>query len=157
MFCFVVSRLTGCTSQGSLTCPGQSAGFDLTGPADFLSAQSDTELWLTDLHISDYLNIHCMIFRPATYKKLLQYTFNNNKVGLRQHLNTFRVVYGLPNKTQNNADTKLTMVMLCLVVIRSTQRHLTAVYAGDINSQATHLPVSAIPARLGPRSTWRSR
>ena len=32
------------TSQGSLTCPGQSAGFDLTGPADFLSAQSLTEL-----------------------------------------------------------------------------------------------------------------
>ena len=35
---------TGYTSQGSRTCSGQSAGFDFTGPADFLSAQSHTEL-----------------------------------------------------------------------------------------------------------------
>ena len=64
--------VTGSTTQGSLTCPGRSAGFDLKEPADFLSAQSHTELILTDLHISDYLNIHCMIFRLATCKKLLQ-------------------------------------------------------------------------------------
>ena len=32
------------TSQGSLTCPGRSTGFDLTGPADFFFAQSQTEL-----------------------------------------------------------------------------------------------------------------
>ena len=69
---------TGYTSQGSLTCPGRSAGFDLIGPADFLLAQSHTGHRLTDLQISDYLNILGMIFRPATYKKLLQYTFKNN-------------------------------------------------------------------------------
>ena len=73
-------------------CPTRSAGFDLTGPSYFLSAQSHTELRLTDLQNSDHLNIHIMIFGPATYTKLLQYTFKNNKVGLRQHLNTFRVV-----------------------------------------------------------------
>ena len=83
---------TGYMSQGSLTCPRRSAGFDLTGPLDFLLAQSHTELRLTDLHISDYLNIYCLIFRPATCKKFLKYTFKNNKVDLRQHLNTFRVV-----------------------------------------------------------------
>ena len=52
----------------------QNASSNVTGPADFLSAQSHTELRLTDLHNSDYLNIHYMIFRWATYKKLLQYT-----------------------------------------------------------------------------------
>jgi hypothetical protein len=35
---------TGYTSQGSRPCSGRSAGFDLTGPVDFLSAQSHTEL-----------------------------------------------------------------------------------------------------------------
>ena len=47
--------------------------------------------------------------------------------------------------------------MLCRVLIRSTQRHLATVSAGGINLQATCLHVSAIPAQLGPRSTWRSR
>ena len=47
----------------------QSGGFDPTGPADFLLAQSHTELRLTDLHISEYLSVHGMIFRPAAYKK----------------------------------------------------------------------------------------
>ena len=70
----------------------RSAGFNFTVLADFLSAQSNTELRLTDLQISDYLNIHGMLFRLATYKKLLQYTFKKNKVGLRQHLITFRDV-----------------------------------------------------------------
>ena len=42
---------TGYTSQGSQTCSGRSAGFDLTGPVDFLLAQFHTELWLTDLQI----------------------------------------------------------------------------------------------------------
>ena len=37
------------TSQGSLTCSGRSADFDPSGPADFLSAQSHTELRITDL------------------------------------------------------------------------------------------------------------
>ena len=35
---------TGYTSQGSRMCSGRSAGFDLTGPVDFLLAQSHTEL-----------------------------------------------------------------------------------------------------------------
>ena len=83
---------TGYTSQGSLKCPGRSAGFDLIGPADFLLVQSHTEHRLTDLQISDYLNIHGMIYRPATNKKLLQYTFKRNTIGLRQHCNTFRGV-----------------------------------------------------------------
>ena len=60
------------------------------GPSDLLSAKSHTELRLTDLQISDYLNIHFSIFRPPTYEQLLQYTFKKNKVGLRQHLNTLR-------------------------------------------------------------------
>ena len=128
---------TGYTSQGSLTCPGRSAGFNLTGPADFLSAQSPTELRLTDLQISEYLNIHGMIFRPASYKMLIQYHFKKNKVGLRQHLNTFR---GFLIKPKINADTKLTIVMWCWVLIRSTQRH-----------------VAAIPARFSLGLTWRSR
>ena len=34
----------GYMSQGSLTCSDGSVGFDLTGPADFLLAQSHTEL-----------------------------------------------------------------------------------------------------------------
>ena len=54
------------------------------------------------------------------------------------------------------ADTKLTIVIWCQVLIRSTQGHLAPVSAGGINSQATCLPVSAIPAQLGPHSTWRS-
>ena len=58
---------TGYTSQGILTCPSQSAGFDLTGPEDFLSAQSHRELRL-------FLNIHDMIIRQASYKRLLQDT-----------------------------------------------------------------------------------
>ena len=56
-------------------CLGRSAGFDLIGPADFFLAQSHTELRLTDIQ-----------------KKLLQYTFKKNKVGLRPHFKTFRVV-----------------------------------------------------------------
>ena len=52
----------------------------------------------------------------------------------------------------NVADTKLTIVMWCRILIRSTQRHLAAVSAGGINSQATCVPVLAIPARLGPHS-----
>ena len=115
--------VTGYTSQGGLTCPGRSAGFDLKGQPDFLSAQSHTELILTDLRISDYLNIHCMIFRWATYKKLLPYTLKDNKVGLRQHLNTFRCVWGF--------------------VIKSTQRHLAVISVGGINSLATCLGNSA--------------
>ena len=47
---------------------------NVTGPANFLSAQSHTELRVTDLHNSDYLKIHYMIFRWAIYKNLLQYT-----------------------------------------------------------------------------------
>ena len=89
---------TGYISQGSLMCLGQSAGII---PADFILAQSHTELRHTDLQISDYLNIHGMIFRPATYNKLLQYTFKKNNVCLRQHLKTFRSVWGLPDKTKN--------------------------------------------------------
>ena len=53
-------------------------------------------------------------------------------------------------KPKNNADIKLTMVIWCQVLIRSTQRHLATTSAGGINS------VSTIPARLGPHSTWRS-
>ena len=59
-------------------------------------------------------------------------------------------------KPKINADTELTIVIWCQVLIRSTQRHLAPISAGGINSQATCLPVSAIPARLGPHSTWRS-
>ena len=51
----------------------------------------------------------------------------------------------------------MTIVMWCRVLIRSTQRHLLTVSAGGINSQAICLPVLAIPARLGLRSSLRSR
>ena len=82
-YLYLYLYLTGYTSEGSLTYSGQSAGFDLTGPASFLLAQSHTELRLTDLLISDYLNIQGMILRPANYKKkLLQYTLKNDKVGI---------------------------------------------------------------------------
>ena len=35
---------TGYTSQGSQMCSGRYAGFDFTGPVEFLLAQSHTEL-----------------------------------------------------------------------------------------------------------------
>ena len=92
--------ITGYTSQGSLSCPSRSAGFDLTGPADFLSAQSHTELRLMDLQIYRFFNKHVMIIKPATYKKLLYDTFKKSKVGFRQHSNKFRAVLGLADQTK---------------------------------------------------------
>ena len=69
---FCSQENTGYTSQGSLACPGRSADFDLTGPADFLLG-TDPHRALT-YRFTDFLNIYLMIIRPATYKKLLQYT-----------------------------------------------------------------------------------
>ena len=50
---------------------------------------------------TDYLSIHNMAFKPAIYKKSLQYTFNTNKVAFRQPFNKFRGVWGFPDKTKN--------------------------------------------------------
>ena len=50
------------------------------------------------------------------------------------HLEVFE---GFLIKPKMNADTKLTIVIWCWVLIRSTQRHLAAVSAGGINSQVT--------------------
>ena len=60
--------------------------------------------------------MHGLIFRPVTYKKLLQYTFKNNKAGLRQHLEVFE---GFLIKQKMNADTTLTIIMYCRVLIHS--------------------------------------
>ena len=58
---------TGYTNQESRTCSGQSAGFDLTGPVDFLSALSHTELWLTDLQVYRIFEHNPDMVRPTHY------------------------------------------------------------------------------------------
>ena len=65
-------------------------------------------------------------------------------------------------KPKMNADTKLTIVMWCRVLIIGTQRYLVAVSAGSINLQATCLPVSeflhgSARARPGEAGTIKQR
>ena len=105
-----------------------------------------------DLHIyrfTDFKNINWMIIRPATYKRLLEYTIKKDKVGFRQHFNKFRGILELPNETKNECWHKTDYLNVVLGFCKKYIAPSSGRFRRLLFPQATCLPVSAIPARHG--------